>query len=178
MKKRLLISLMTLGLFATPLSAYQHGITLNGGAAISCIASPFLYEEIGYKFLADNNIGFTIGARATEDLFFPSDLKFLYISPYVELDLANYYLAGGITLSTGTISSDALAIPFIKTGCTFGNWEWGPGIGNIDIGIDLTATMLWSVIEQGDVGAAISGSLLSIFNFAHLYVGVTWFLPF
>jgi len=177
MKKRFCLTLLVLGLFAAPLSAYEQGIRLDGGVEVSCLGMPFLYEEVAYKFASDEGFGFSVGARITEDLLFPKDLKFLYASPYLQLDLNNYYLAAGITISSGLMSADGV-LPFVKTGVIFGDFDWGPGKGNIDIGCDFTPTMLWSVIDEGDPAGAFVGGLLSVFNMIHVYVGVTWFVPF
>ena len=176
MKKKFCLTLLVLGLFAAPLAAYEQGITLNGGVEVSIVARPFLYEEAAYKFASDEGFGFSVGLRVTEDLFFPSDVKFLYLCPYLQIDLSNYYLAGGVTVNSGTIGTDA-PLPFIKTGVVFGDFDWGKGKGNVDIGVDFMTTMLWDIIDEGGWDAAV-GSFVSIFNWCHLYVGVTWFLPF
>lgn len=177
MKKRFCVSLLVLSLFAAPLAALEQGITLNGGLEVSIIGRPFLYEEVAYKLAADNGIGFTVGARINEDLFFPGDMKFLYLSPYIQLDLNNYYLGAGITINSGLFDTDT-PIPFVKTGVVFGDFDWPGGRGDIDIGCDFMPTLLWDVIDEGNAGAAIAGSILSVFNFFHIYVGVNWFITF
>lgn len=66
---------------------------------------------------------------------------------------------------------------FVRTGATFGNWSIGPGIGNIDIGLELSPTIFTDSSEEDALASIFISLFGSVINTFKLNVGFDWYLP-
>lgn len=174
MKKRLLISLLTAIFFVLPASALDHGPVF--GTSLSGSIKPFANESVGYKLQWDN-FALDMGLKVEENLICNPQEPIVYLAPTINLyfggDSAKYYLGGGLFFLP---TAEMQMLGYVRTGCEFGNWQWGPGIGNMDIGIELSPTVF--IPESENAWGTFVGTLVGTFlNFFKLEVGVTYMLP-
>lgn len=176
MKKRFLISLLLAGLFVLPASAleFQHGPIVNLGVVGS--VKPYVYESIGYK-LDWNYVGLDADLRILENVMYNKEEPFFYLEPTLNLYLGalpfSTYLGIGAIISPKWIE---LVEPYFRFGALAGGWNWGEGIGSIDVGCEISPTIVYSE-GPDELGTAIGTVFLSLLNFCKFNVGVSYFVP-
>lgn len=175
MKKRLLISVLAAVFFILPVSALDHGPTF--GAGISGAMKLYTNESFAYQLQWDN-FGVDMGVRLMQNIFYNPSEPFLYILPTVNIYIgsksAKYYLGGGLFFTPSPLQ-EGLGY-HVRTGCLFGNWDWGEGICNMDIGLEMTPTIFYvnSEDKQEEAWGTLVGTLFNIFK---INVGVIYMLP-
>ncbi len=151
---------------------------------------PYIAQEVAYKFVHKNGVGFHAGFRVMENLARTLREPYLYIYQISELNVKAWYLQTGAGVAVldqnayKTESSNAIEVPFVftfSTGAKFGNWKWGRGIANLKIGLDFSPTInipdsTASSAAQA-LGSVVAASLLVIFDTPKLNVGLSYYLP-
>lgn len=162
-------------------SAYSEGgILVGADLDISFAEKPYVSEILAYKYTFKNDFGLSAGLRLTENIIREENEAAIYFMPYVDIFLSSFYLGGGILMSSEL--SDPSISYMIHTGVSFGDYEWGPGLGCVNIGVEVSPMLYYVASETDDtgdqIGAAIGTGLLTVLNLFKIYAGVTYFLPF
>lgn len=171
MKKRLILSALLASLFIMPVCAVEHGPTF--GAGFVGIVKPYVYESAAYKIQWEK-VGVDLGIRVLENIVYNPAEPFISLEPCVNIYFGNFYLGGGLFFASGLENFAG----FFRTGYILGDWDWGPGKGGIDIGLEASPTVY--VVDSDDDNAAseIIGTIfLSIFNICKFNIGVTYYIP-
>ena len=169
MKKTAVISLVILLFCAVAVSALEYGVNFNAGIKQS-VVNTFLYQDVTFRLEFNDKCGADIGLEMMEN--FQCE-PYFYLAPMLSLYAGHAYLGGGIFVYPDFYDG----IPFFaELGGTFGNWQIGPGVGNIDIGFNVSTTVFTSNTGGGlgDALASIFGTLL---NLPKLKIGFEWYLP-
>ena len=176
MKKKFLIFLALISLSTVPLSAVEWGAQFGAGVDTSLV-HVYTYESAAIKFTANDYFKVDLGIRILNDFFKEENSPFFFFMPTLNITVWHIYLGGGLCMS-GKTDYDVTFQG--RVGTTFGNWEWGQGIGGMDIGLELSPTVLMVSADESDsaLGAALGSIFLTIFNMLKLNVGVTWYVPF
>lgn len=170
MKRRFLLLAVLLSGLMLPAAAMDFGIETSAGA--EGMIKLYTFENIAFKMNFESNFSFDIGCRFTENILKTSREPAIYFAPGINLYYYNYYLGGGAFLAANQQPSF-----FLRTGGVFGDWDWGPGKGNMIIGAVFSPTIY--APDTGDAASdAIGGIIGTIFNIVKLEVGVSWYLPF
>lgn len=174
MKRKFIISLLLTTFFVLPLSAFEHGPVIGGG--IVGAMKPYAYESLAYKMDWDY-VDLDFGVRVLENVLYNTNEPLISLEPginvYFGSNKASYYVGGGFFIAPGFTSDIA---GYFRTGCTFGDWDWGKGQGGMDIGLEMSPTICY--LESDDeLGTAIGSIFGTIFNIVKLNIGVTYFIP-
>lgn len=178
MKKRFLIFLALITLSTVPLSAVEWGAQFGAGLD-SSLVHVYTYESAAVKFTVNDYFKVDLGIRVLNDFFKKENSPFFFFMPTLNITVWHIYLGGGLCMS-GKTDYGYDVIFQGRIGTTFGDWEWGQGVGGMDIGLELSPTVLTVSKEESDsaLGAALGSVFLSLFNMLKLNVGVTWYVPF
>ena len=168
-------------------SKLEYGINFGGGIEISCILKPYIYESTSFMIKPTENFSVDLGARVLFNVLKSSKEPLAYLLPTFTVTFNHFYFGGGAFIDfSGASSEDGTSAGVswqLRIGAVFGDWEWGPGIGNVDIGFSFSPTVVLAETNgsEDDAGAALGAAIGSIFltlmNIIKLNVGVTWFLP-
>ena len=178
MKKRFLIFLALISLSTVPLSAVEWGAQFGAGLD-SSIVHIYPYESAAVRFTANDYFKVDLGVKILNDFFKEENSPLFFFMPTLNITVWHIYVGGGLCMSAKTDYGYDVIFQG-RVGTTFGNWEWGPGIGGMDIGFELSPTVLMVSQDENTTatGAAIGSVFLSLFNMLKLSVGVTWYVPF
>lgn len=178
MKRKFYLTLIILSLIAIPISAQEkdsnitEGFKFGAGGTLSF--TPTLYQDISYNIIYGNGLGFNFGLEFQENMQFI--FPYAYIFPYASFIDGCFHISGGFGFFLEmNLTDEWYRNFFIEMGWELGNWDWGPGIGNIDFGIQWSLT---PIIDTESVGSAIGSVLVSVLGCLKAYVGVTYFIPF
>ena len=171
----------------TDSSGLEYGINFGAGVETSFILKPYIYESTSFMIKPTENFSADLGVRVLFNTLKSSKEPLVYLLPTFTITFHHFYLGGGafidFTDSNSEDNSNSIVSWQVRAGAVFGNWEWGPGIGNVDIGLSFSPTVIIAETSESDneagaaLGAAIGSIFLTIFNIVKLNVGVTWFLP-
>ena len=169
MKKTFILSLVILLFCAVSVSALEYGVNFNAGIKQS-VVNTFLYQDVTFRLEFNDKCGADIGVDMMENF---QCAPYFYIAPMLSLYAGHAYLSGGIFLYPDFYDE----IPFFaEIGGTFGNWQIGPGIGNIDVGFNISTTVYTSNTGDG-LGDALASIFGTLFNIPKLKIGFEWYLP-
>lgn len=175
--KKLFITLLAGVLFILPLSAFEHGPEFGVGVVGSI--KPYTYESAAYKLKWDN-FAIDMGARVLENVVPSSNEPIIMFEPginiYTGTEDAQFYLGGGMFVNIGRGTTETAISGYFRTGCTFGNWDWGTGKGGMDIGLEASPT-IFIPDSENEAEVAVGAIFGTLFNILKLNVGVTYFLP-
>ena len=171
MKKIFVLIGVILVITLTPLTALDCGVNFNAGIRPSMV-NVYVYEDVAFRMEFDDTFGTEIGVDLMENFAFA---PYFYFSPYVSLYFDGFYLTGGILFHTRMNSFEDI-YPWGEVGWRFGDWQMGPGIGNVDLALNISPTI--ALAETGDeLGDALGSIFATIFNMLKLKVGFSWYLP-
>lgn len=171
MKKIFVLIGVILVITLTPLTALDCGVNFNAGIRPSMV-NVYVYEDVAFRMEFDDTFGTEIGVDLMENFAFA---PYFYFSPYVSLYFDGFYLTGGILFHTRMNSFEDI-YPWGEVGWRFGEWQMGPGIGNVDLALNISPTI--ALAETGDeLGDALGSIFATIFNMLKLKVGFSWYLP-
>ena len=172
MKKSLFLFAFISALSVAPLSALDFGIRGELGTDISLV-NIYTYQDVTFKLENDSRIGFEAGVRVMENYSFS---PYLYVNPMIQFDLKNWYLGGGLMFASDTQYSDDL-LWFARTGFIFGNFEFGPGRGDIDLGFEVSPTVYIDDDEDDELSNSMGSIFGTIFNIFKINVGFSYYFP-
>ena len=178
MKKRLLILFTVISLSAMPLAAVEYGVVLGAGLDSSFVHI-YPYESAAFKTSFNDIFSVDVGIRVLDNFSKDTNAPLFFFMPTINFTIWHFYIGGGLCMS-GKTQYDYDVIFQLRTGSTFGNWKWGEGYGGMDVGIEISPTIV-TVSQDEDTtaaGAAIGSVILSMFNMLKLNIGVTWYIPF
>ncbi len=171
MKKTLVIISILLILVITPAAALDFGVNFNAGVRPSMI-NVYTYQNVAFRMEFTESFGMEAGLDVMENYVYS---PYFYFSPMLSLYFEGFYLAGGATFNSAMTSPSETAFYF-ETGFRFGDWQLGPGIGNVDVGFNFSPT-----VYNADTGDGVSDMISSvfgtIFNLFKLKIGFSWYLP-
>lgn len=177
MKKTAVISLVILLFCAVSVSALEYGVNFNAGMKHNFL-NPFIYQDVTFRLEFNDKCGLDVGVDMMENF---KCAPYFYLSPMLSLYAGHVYLGGGILYVPDYYDQISF---FGELGFTFGRWQIGPGIGNIDIGFNISPTFYKSDKEpQSDnlIGQIIESIVLNgggfLFNMPKLKIGFEWYLP-
>ena len=171
MKKTFLLIGAILILTLTPLAAIDFGVNFNAGVRSSLI-NPYVYENITFRAEFNDTFGAEIGVDMMENFLFS---PYFYFAPTISLYAGGFYIAGGVLFHT-RMNSISDVLPYGELGWRLGDWQMGPGIGNVDIGINISPTI--ALTDTGNAAGDALGSIFAtLFNIFKLKVGFSWYLP-
>lgn len=171
MKKRFILSALLVSLFIMPVCAVEHGPTF--GAGFVGMIKPYAYESVAYRIQSEK-LGVDVGVRVLENIIYNPAEPFVSIEPCVNIFFGNFYIGGGLFIAP-PMSEIA---GFFRTGYILGDWDWGPGKGGLDIGLELSPTVYVVDSDDDNVASEIIGTIfLSIFNICKFNIGVTYYIP-
>lgn len=166
-------------------STFKYGLCLGGGFQSSVLLKPYIYESTSFMIQPTEYFSADLGLGVLMNPLKSSQEPFVYLMPVLNITFYHFYIGGGPFFILD--GSETIVSFFVRTGAVLGNWDWGSGKGNLDIGFSVSPTLyLVDVEKKGSkeeqssaaFGAAIGSIFGSIFNVFKLSVGVTWFLPF
>ncbi|MCR4714670.1 MAG: hypothetical protein K5751_09900 [Treponemataceae bacterium] len=171
MKKRVVLIAIIFVLAFTPIAALNYGVNFNVGAKQS-IVNTYVYQEATFRLAFNDIFGVELGVNLLES--FALAPHFFY-SPTLRLYASHFYIDGGLMFYPTMKDAGDMTF-FVGLGGTFGNWQIGPGIGNMDIGLECSPTP--GIVEDDDQGKAAVGSVfMTLFNIFKLKAGFSWYLP-
>ncbi|MBO4507242.1 MAG: hypothetical protein J5747_01230 [Spirochaetaceae bacterium] len=171
MKKRFILIGIILALVIAPVAAMDIGVNFNAGVRPSMV-NVYLYEDVAFRMEFNDTFGAEVGVDLMENFAFA---PYLYFSPYISFYADGFYLTGGVLFHTRMNSIEDV-YPWGEVGWRFGDWQMGPGIGNVDVGVNISPTI--ALAETGDdLGDALGSIFATIFNMLKLKVGFSWYLP-
>jgi hypothetical protein len=178
MKKRLFVFLTLISLLTVRLTAVEYGAVFGAGLDTSLV-HPYIYESAAVQMKVNDMFKVDVGLRVLDDFFKEGDGPLFFFMPTINITVWHIYLGGGLCMS-GKTNYGYDIIYQLRLGTTFGNWEWGKGYGGMDIGFELSPTVV-TVAQDEDTnaaGAAIGSIFLTLFNMFKMNIGVTWYVPF
>lgn len=171
MKKTFIALGIILIFLAVPATALEMGINMDAGIRQSLV-NTYIYENFTFRAEFNDTFGMEAGVDVLENFVFAPHF---YFCPMLRLYASHFYINGGAMFFT-TMSSLSDILFYGGLGFTFGNWQMGPGIGNVDLGLEISPTL--GIIESEDQGAAALGSVFAtIFNIFKIKAGFSWYLP-
>ncbi|MBB5218767.1 hypothetical protein HNP77_001136 [Treponema rectale] len=171
MNKKFFILAFLVSLAAVNSYAYDFGFRAEAGVDVS-LMNFYTYEDVSFKIQSDNRVGFEAGVRLMENYRY---VPHLYTNPFIQLDVKNWYLGGGLMLpSTLQDSSDILW--FARTGVMVGNWNIGRGTAAIDIGFEISPTVYIADTDDG-LGDVLGTFFGTLFNIPKLNIGFSYYFP-
>ncbi len=154
-----------------------HGIHV-GVDFCSSLIKWYLAENISYKYGFRNGIGLSAGVRVMENIIKASNEPLIYVTPFADFWYKHWYFGGGAIMDT-TFSTKPTF--FVHTGWNLGQWQCGLGRIGINIGLELSPTVVLLETEGEDVGSGLGAALASAFgtiiNVPKINLGVAWLLP-
>jgi hypothetical protein len=178
MKKRLFVFLTLISLLTVRLTAVEYGAVFGAGLDTSLV-HPYIYESAAVQMKVNDMFKVDLGLRVLDDFFKEGDGPLFFFMPTINITVWHIYLGGGLCMS-GKTNYEYDIIFQLRAGATFGNWEWGKGYGGMDVGLELSPTVV-TVAQDEDTnaaGAAIGSIFLTLFNMFKMNIGVTWYVPF
>ena len=170
--KKLTVTALLAAVLSLPAFSFDYGINLNAGLAQSWINS-YPYQNVTFKIETDSSLGVEAGMRFLENFSF---VPHFYANPYIQLDAGHWYIGGGLMFPSDWSSDDEF-LWFARTGFLVGNWDIGPGKGNIDFGLELSPTVYIVEDAENQLGNAIGTAFLTLFNIFKVNLGFSWYLP-
>lgn len=180
MKKSILAIIALISLSSASLAAVEFGAVFGAGID-SSLVHIYPYESAAVQMKVNDYFKTDVGVRILNDFsaFKDETVPFFFFMPTINITVWHIYLGGGLCMSGKTDYGYDIIFQ-LRTGATFGNWEWGQGIGGMDVGLELSPTVLKVSQDESTsaAGAAIGSIFLSLFNMIKLNIGVTWYVPF
>lgn len=171
MKKTFILIGIILIFTIAPAAALDYGVNFNAGVKQSFV-NTYVYQDITFRFAFNDTFGAELGANLLESFVLSPHF---YYAPMLRLYISHFYIDGGLIFYPDMKDAGDMLF-FAGLGCTFGDWQLGPGIGNIDIGIECSPTP--GIVASEDPGAAAVGSVfVTLFNIFKLKLGFSWYLP-
>ncbi|MCR5217283.1 hypothetical protein [Treponema sp.] len=171
MNKKIFILSFIAAFFLGNAHAYDFGFRAEAGVDFSFV-NVYTYEDLSFKIESDERIGVEAGVRLMENYAF---VPHLYTNPFIQFDVKNWYLGGGLMLPSDMQGTSDL-LWFVRTGFMVGNWQMGRGTGAIDIGFELSPT-IYKDDSEDDGGAIIASVFGTIFNIPKLNIGFSYYFP-
>ena len=172
MKKGLVLFTLVSVLSVIPAAALDYGIRGEAGVDLSFV-NVYPYQDVTFKLENENRIGFEAGLRVMENFKFEPHL---YVNPLVQFDLKNWYIGGGLMFPSTFAEADDL-LWFARTGFIFGNFQFGPGRADIDLGFEISPTVYIHDDEDDPAGSIVGTLFGSIFNIPKLNIGFSYYFP-
>ena len=171
MKKTFVLIGAILILTLTPLTALDCGVHLNAGIR-PCMINVYVYQDAAFRIEFNDTFGAELGVDLMENFAYA---PYFYFSPSLSLYAGGFYIAGGV-LFNSSMNSLSDVYPWGELGWRFFDWQVGPGVGKLDIGLNVSPTI--AVVDSEDPGAAAVGTIFTtLFSLLKLKVGFSWYLP-
>ncbi len=167
MKKTFIATGILIVFLLAPATAMDKGFNFDAGVKQSLV-STYVFQNITFRAEFNDTFGCEIGIDLLENFLYA---PYFYLCPMMRLYASHFYINGGAMLSP---SADGILFCG-GLGFTFGSWEMGPGIGNVDLGLEISPTL--GMIDSDDAGAALGSIFITLFNIFKLKAGFSWYLP-
>ena len=171
MKKTFILIGIILGLVIVPAAAMDIGVNFNAGVRASLV-NPYVYENVAFRMEFNDTFGAEVGIDLMENFV---SSPYFYFSPMLSLYAGGFYIAGGLMFNSAMSTIEDMSF-YAEMGWRFFDWQMGPGIGKLDVGLNISPTVY--LTDSGDgLGDAIGSTFLTIMNILKLKVGFSWYLP-
>lgn len=154
-------------------NATEFGIYIGADLSESVMLKTYIAEDLNVMFRFTNGIALDGGVRIVENIIRNDPEPYVYIIPCLDFRYKHFYIGGGVLLPVGDSMEPSF---FARIGGAFGDWNWGPGKGEMNIGVEVSPMLYW-ISTDDSIGSAFGSVFATIFNCVKIDVGVKWFLP-